>query len=36
MPAGNAYPSRHLVPSPVVGLACVSFVETRLLELAMS
>ena len=23
MPSGNAYPSRHLVPSPVLGLACV-------------
>ena len=22
MPAGNAYPSGHLVPSPVLGLAC--------------
>ena len=22
MPAGNAYPSGHLVPSPIVGLAC--------------
>ena len=36
MPSGNAYPSRHLVPSPLVGLACVPIVETRFLELAMS
>ena len=36
MPAGNAYPSGHLVPSLVVGLACASIVETRFLELAMS
>ena len=36
MPAGNAYPSGHLVPSPFLGLACVSIVETRFLELAMS
>ena len=36
MPAGNAYPSGHLVPSPIVGLACVPIVETRFLELAMS
>ena len=35
MPAGNAYPSGHLVPSPVVGLACALIVETRFLELAM-
>ena len=33
MPAGNAYPSGHLVRSPIVGLAVV---ETRFLELAMS
>ena len=36
MPAGNAYPSGHLVPSPVVGLACAPIVETRFLEHAMS
>ena len=33
MPAGNAYPSGHLVP--IVGLACVPIVKTRFLELAM-
>ena len=32
MPAGNAYPSGHLVPSPIVGLACAPIVETRYLE----
>ena len=36
MPAGNAYPSGHLVPSAIVGLACAPIVETRFLELAMS
>ena len=36
MPAGNAYPSEHLVPSPIAGLACVPIVVTRFLELAMS
>ena len=37
MPAKNAYPSGHLVPSPIVGLACAPIiVETRFLELAMS
>ena len=36
MPAGNAYPSGHLVPSPIVRLACAPIVETRFLELAMS
>ena len=36
MPAGNAYPSGHLVPFPIVGLACAPIVETRFLELAMS
>ena len=36
MPAGNAYPSGHLVPSPIMGLACAPIVETRFLELAMS
>ena len=35
MPAGNAYPSGHLVPSPIVGLACAPIVETGFLELAM-
>ena len=36
MPEGHAYPSGQLVPSPIVGLACASIVETRFLELAMS
>ena len=36
MPAGNDYPSGHLVPSPIVGLACAPIVETRILELVMS
>ena len=36
MPAGSAYPSGHLVPSPIVGLACAPIVETRFLILAMS
>ena len=36
MPAGNAKPSGHLVPSPIMGLACAPIVETRSLELAMS
>ena len=36
MPAGNAYPSGHLVPSSIVGLACAPIVETRFLVLAMS
>ena len=36
MPAGNAYPSGHLVPFPFFGLACAPIVETRFLELAMS
>ena len=36
MPAGNAYPSGHLVPSPIVGLANAPIVETKFLELAMS
>ena len=36
MPAGSAYPSNHLVPSPIVGLACAPIVETRFLELAVS
>ena len=36
MPTGDAYPSGHLVPSPIVGLACAPIVETRFLELAMS
>ena len=31
-----AYPSGHLVPSPIVGLACAPIVETRFLELVMS
>ena len=29
-------PSGHLVPSPIVGLACAPIDETRFLELAMS
>ena len=36
MPAGNAYPSGHLVPSPTLGLANAPIVETKFLELAMS
>ena len=36
MPAGNAYPSGHLVPSPIVELTCAPIVQTRFLELAMS
>ena len=36
MPTGNAYPSRHLVPSPILGLANAPIVETKVLELAMS
>ena len=36
MPAGNAYPSGHLLPFPIVGLACAPIVETRFLELALS
>ena len=36
MPAGIAYPSGHLVPPPIVGLACAPIVETRFFELAMS
>ena len=36
MPAGSAYPSGHLVPSPILGLANAPIVETRFLELAMS
>ena len=36
MPAGNAYPSGYLVPSPMVGLACAPIAVTRFLELAMS
>ena len=36
MPAGNAYPSGHLVPSPILGLADAPIVETKFLELAMS
>ena len=30
MPAGNAYPSGHLVPSPILGLANAPIVETKL------
>ena len=36
MPAGNAYPSGHLVPSPILGLANAPIVKTKFLELAMS
>ena len=36
MPAGSAYPSGHVVPSPILGLANVPIVETKFLELAMS
>ena len=36
MPAGSVYPSGHLVPSPIVGLAYAPIVETRFLERAMS
>ena len=32
MPAGNAHPSGHLVPSPIVGLACAAIIETRFLD----
>ena len=31
-----AYPSGHLVPSPILGLANALIVETKFLELAMS
>ena len=36
LPAGNAYPSGHLVPSPILGLAGAPIVGTKFLELAMS
>ena len=36
MPAGNAYLSGHLVPSPILGLANAPIVETKFLKLAMS
>ena len=36
MPAGSTYPSGHLVPSPILGLANAPIVETKFLELAMS
>ena len=36
MPAGSAYPSGHLVLSPILGLANATIVETKFLELAMS
>ena len=39
MPAGNAYPSGHLVPPPpppILGLTYAPIVETNFLELAMS
>ena len=36
MPAGNAYPSGHLVLSPILGLVNAPIVETKFLELAMS
>ena len=35
MPAGNAYPSIHLVPFPFLGLAYAPVVETSFPELAM-
>ena len=35
MPAGNTFPSGHLVPSSIVGLVCAPVVETRFIELAM-
>ena len=36
MPAGNACPSGHLVPSPTLGLASAPIVETGFLGLAVS
>ena len=36
MPAVNACPSGHLVPSPFLGLACAPIVETIFHELVMS
>ena len=36
MPAGSAYPSGHLVPSLMLGLANAPIVETKFIELAMS
>ena len=38
MPAGNGYPSGHLVPSPapILGLVCAPIVDTRFLELNVS
>ena len=36
MPAGNAYPSGHLVPSPFLGFAYAPVVETSFPELAVS
>ena len=36
MPAGNAYPSWHLVLSSIFGLANAPIVETKFFELAMS
>ena len=36
MPAGDADPSGHLVPSPILGLANAPIVETKFLELAVS
>ena len=36
MPAGSAYPSGQLVPSPILGLANAPIVETKFRELAMS
>ena len=32
----DSYPSGHLVPSPILGLANAPIVETKFLELAMS
>ena len=36
MPAGNAYPSEHLVPSPFWGLVYAPIVEIRFPELVVS
>ena len=36
LPTGNAYPSRHLVPSPFWGLAYAQIIETSFPEFAVS
>ena len=36
MTGGIAYPSGHLVPSPILGPANAPIVETKFLEIAMS